>query len=351
MTEINIKSLLRKNILELTPYASARSEFNGRATVFLDANENSLGSTAGGDYNRYPDPLQKELKADISRIKGVPAGQIFLGNGSDEAIDLLMRACCEPGKENILIFPPTYGMYSVTAQVNDVAVKKVLLTPDYQIDVAAALAAIDENTKLIFVCSPNNPTGNLLSQSAIEQLLEAFDGLVIVDEAYIDFAPEASWVSRLDEYPSLVILQTLSKAWGLASLRVGMAFGAPEVITTLNAIKPPYNIGQPSQELALEALAQEEKVAEWISELITERDALEESLRAFPFVKQVRPSDANFLLVEVDDATKAYEYLLSQGIVVRNRTKEPLCTNCIRITVGSPKENKQLIDILQNYTA
>ena len=346
---MNLQKIFRKNILELTPYASARSEFDGRASVFLDANENSYGSAAGGHYNRYPDPLQHALKERISMLKNVQPEQLFLGNGSDEAIDLLIRATCTPGIDNILLFPPTYGMYSVSAQINDVAIREVLLTPDFQLDIPAALAAIDAHTKLLFICSPNNPTGNILAQDSIEILLQNFSGLVVIDEAYMDFAPEQSWVSRLQGFPNLVILQTFSKAWGMAALRIGMAFASPEIIRILNAIKPPYNISAPAQELALEALNKQDITKRWTAEIITERIRLCEALQHFSFIQNIYPSDANFMLIKTENATRLYQYLLKKEIVVRNRTTMPLCHNCLRITVGTKAENETLIEAFHHY--
>lgn len=348
MKTFNLNQLIRKNIQALKPYSSARSEFGGTASVFLDANENSIGS-ALDVYNRYPDPLQQELKIIISEIKNVPAQNIFLGNGSDEPIDLLIRATCVPGKDNILCFPPTYGMYDVSAGINDVAIKRVLLTPGFQIDVPGALASIDENTKLIFVCSPNNPTGNVINRKDIDTLLNSFDGIVVVDEAYIDFASEPSWIQALNTYPNLVVLQTFSKAWGLAGLRMGLAYASTEIIAVLNKIKAPYNISEATQQLCIKALNNKTWVATSIQTILQQKQVLEEALPTFSFVQRLYSTDANFILVRVDDANSLYQYLLQKGIVVRNRSSMPLCDNCVRITIGTDEENKLLLDALKEY--
>lgn len=343
--------LLRPNIRDLVPYSSARDEFKGEAKVFLDANENSFGSPLTKWYNRYPDPLQRKLKQKLSEIKGVPPEKIFIGNGSDECIDILIRALCVPGKDNIIICPPTYGMYEVSANINDVQVNKVNLTPDFQLNLEALEQAIDANTKLLFLCSPNNPTGNSLVREDVEMVLNNFDGLVVIDEAYINFSRHRSFSIELEEYPNLVVMQTLSKAWGLAALRVGTAFASEEIITVMNKVKPPYNINQPSQELALQALEEVGQVNDMIREIVKEREALKESLLQLPPVKKVYPSDANFLLVKVDDARGMYEYLLQHQVVVRDRSRVELCEGCLRITVGTPAENKTLIDALSRRTA
>lgn len=343
----NLSRLLRPNIRDLVPYSSARDEFKGEAKVFLDANENSFGSPLTKWYNRYPDPLQKKLKQKLSEIKGVPTERIFIGNGSDECIDVLIRALCEPGKDNIVICPPTYGMYEVSANINDVQVKKVNLTPDFELDLDALEQSIDANTKLIFLCSPNNPTGNSLIREDVEMVLNNFDGLVIIDEAYINFSRQRSFTLELEEYPNLVVMQTLSKAWGLAALRVGTAFASEEIITVMNKVKPPYNINQPSQELALQALEEVGQVNDMIREIVKERDVLKQSLLTLPIVKKVYASDANFLLVKMDDARGIYEYLLQHQVVVRDRSRVELCEGCLRITVGTPSENNILINALK----
>lgn len=331
------------------PYSSARSEFSGKANIFLDANENSFGSASGGKYNRYPDPLQTELKQRVSKLKRIPASNVFLGNGSDEAIDLVIRAFCNPGKDNIIIFPPTYGMYEVAANINNVEIREVLLNAEFQINVKETLNRIDAQTKLIFICSPNNPTGNLMQDSDIQILLDKFNGIIVLDEAYIDFAQRESWVSKLSQFPNLVILQTFSKAWGLAGLRIGMAFASEEIINILNKIKPPYNISEATQQLALSALQADEKVGGWIMAILAERILLINELSQFPFIERIYESDANFLLVKVMDANSLYAFLIQNGIAVRNRTNIILCENCLRITVGTQKENQLLTKTLKNY--
>lgn len=345
--DLNI--LLRENIKNLVPYSSARDEFKGHAGIFLDANENSLGSPLTHWYNRYPDPLQMEVKRRLSLIKNAPVEKIFLGNGSDECIDLLIRAFCEPGKDNVLICPPTYGMYEVSAHINDIAVKKVNLTPEFQLDMPGIEQAIDDHTKIVFLCSPNNPTGNSLSRNDIEIILNNYWGLVVIDEAYINFSRSRSFLQELAEYPNLVILQTLSKAWGLASLRVGMAFASEEIIRVLNRIKPPYNINQASQDLVLKALDEVEQVNEMIKIIVDSRKLLEKELLTLPVTRKVFPSDANFLLVQVDNAKRIYKYLVEQGIVVRDRSNVVLCEDCLRITVGTETENKTLIRALSGF--
>lgn len=351
MAEFSLDNILRSNVKKLIPYSSARSEFEGDAQIFLDANENSLGSTLNNNFHRYPDPQQKQLKQKLSLIKNVPAENIFVGNGSDEAIDLLIRAFCNPGVDNILIFPPTYGMYEVSAEINDIAINKVLLTEDYQLDINAVKNGIDNNTKIIFVCSPNNPTGNLLEPTSIEWLLKNFNGIVVVDEAYIDFAETQSWSQRLNDFPNLVVLQTLSKAWGLAGLRIGFAYASKEIIHVFNKIKPPYNISEATQQLALQALQNEQQAKEKTNILIQQKKRLLEDFRQFDFIKTIYPSDANFILVKVDDAKKLYQYLIAKTIVVRNRSSQPLCENSLRITVGTPAENDTLLQALNNYKA
>jgi histidinol-phosphate aminotransferase len=351
----SLNNLLRPHILTLTPYSSARDEYTGTEGVFLDANENPLGSavstdsTTQGAYNRYPDPHQGAIKQRLAPIKGVRPNQIFLGNGSDEPIDLLVRATCTPGGvDSILIMPPTYGMYEVSAAVNDVAVIKVPLTPDFQLDTDAVLTAITEQTKLIWICSPNNPSGNLLHADAIRTILDAADhSLVIVDEAYIDFADTPSWTSELDNYPNLVVLQTFSKAWGLAALRLGMCFASEELIGVLNKIKPPYNISGPTQALALDALTQEARKNQMVADILSERQQLAESLRSLPAVQLVHPSNANFLLVQFADAKATFEYLIQQQVIVRDRSKVKLCDGCLRISVGTAAENERLMAVLR----
>ncbi len=342
---------MRNNIKTLKPYSSARSEFSGVASVYLDANENSFGSPLPKWYHRYPDPLQWELKKKISAIKNAPAEQILLGNGSDECIDLLIRAFCEPGKDNLVICPPTYGMYEVYGNINNVEVREARLLPNYQLDLEAVENCIDGNTKLIFLCSPNNPTGNSLEREDVEVVLNNFDGIVVVDEAYINFSRHRSFISELKDYPNLVVMQTFSKAWGLAALRLGMNFASKEIIDVLNRIKPPYNINQATQDLAMKALDGLEEVNAMIRETVQERGSLAAELAALPYVQQVYPSDANFLLVKMDGATKVYEYLRDKGIIVRNRSSVILCEDCLRITVGTPEQDDKLMNELKNYTA
>jgi histidinol-phosphate aminotransferase len=345
----SLDKILRPNIKNLTPYSSARDEFKGEASVYLDANENAYGSPLAKAYNRYPDPLQYAVKKRLSEIKGVPPRNIFLGNGSDEAIDILYRSFCNPGVDNVIIVPPTYGMYEVSANINDIALRRVPLTEDYQLDLEAIAAHIDEHTKLIWICSPNNPTGNSMHREDVETLLANFNGLVVVDEAYINFSRQKSFIQELTEYANLVVLQTLSKAWGLAGLRVGMAFASEEIIEVMNKVKPPYNMNDASQTLALEALQNIDQVNAWIKETLSERDKLVLQLKNFDFVLDIYPSDANFILVKTTDANGIYNYLVQNGIIVRNRTKVELCEGALRITVGTPGENIKLIDTLQNF--
>jgi len=345
----SIDNILRENIKNLTPYSSARDEYQGEASVFLDANENAFGSPLETQYNRYPDPLQYEVKKRLSEIKGVPPRNIFLGNGSDEAIDILFRAFCNPGVDNVILVPPTYGMYQVSANINDVAVKNVPLTEEFQLNLDGIAEAIDKNTKLIFICSPNNPTGNSIDRSDVETLLANFNGIVVVDEAYINFSRQKTFIQELTEYANLVVLQTLSKAWGLAGLRVGMAFASEEIIEVMNKVKPPYNVNEASQQLALQALANIDQVNSWIRETLIQRDKLVLGLKMFDFVVDIYPSDANFILVKTTDANGIYSFLVAQGIIVRNRSKVELCEGCLRITVGTPAENSTLLLTLQNY--
>ncbi|MDR3678494.1 MAG: histidinol-phosphate transaminase [Flavipsychrobacter sp.] len=351
MKQFDLQKIIRENILKLVPYSSARSEFKAEAQVFLDANENSMAS-AWNEYSRYPDPLQLKLKERISELKGIDTKNIFLGNGSDEPIDLLIRATCRPGVDNLIAISPSYGMYKVAADINDVEVKEVLLNSFYQPIIADIMAAADSNSKLLFLCSPNNPTGNSIKPSIIEELANSFKGIVIIDEAYIDFADvSSSWISKIADYPNVVVLQTFSKAWGLAALRMGMAFASEDIIAILNKIKAPYNISLPAQQLALAALQDTAVVANAVSIIKAQRVQLINSLLQYPFVQKVHPSDANFLLTEVTDANALYKYLLTRKIVVRNRTNVPLCTNCVRITVGTPEENQFLLQALNEYTA
>jgi len=340
--KFDLNKLVRENIKKMKPYSSARDEFHGNASVFLDANENPYPAL----YNRYPDPHQQKLKEKIASLKKVNVDQIFLGNGSDEAIDLIIRAFCVPGKDNVIIPQPTYGMYSVSAETNDVGIKTPALTIDFDVDVNAILEAIDAHSKIIFLCSPNNPSGNLLSLDKVKAVIGAFNGLVVVDEAYIDFAAQPSLTHSLSEYPNLLILQTLSKAWGLAALRLGMCFANAEVITILNKIKPPYNINEATQQLVLENLTKALQKEIWVTELIRQRKALKSSLEKLNTVKKVFPSDANFLLIQVDNPLQAYHSLVDKGIIVRDRSKVLHCEGCLRVTVGTEKENDLLINAL-----
>ncbi|GGA91328.1 histidinol-phosphate transaminase [Puia dinghuensis] len=345
----NLDKLLRDNIRQLTPYSSARDEFTGEARVFIDANENSLGSPLTKWYNRYPDPHQWKVKEAISKIKGIPPQHIFLGNGSDECIDLLYRAFCVPGKDNVIINPPTYGMYEVSAHINDVEVRRATLLDDFQLDLVHLENLVDANTKLIWICSPNNPTANSIDRQDIEIVLNNFPGLVIIDEAYINFSRHKSFIQELSEYPNLVVLQTMSKAWGLAGLRLGMAFASEAIIDVYNKVKPPYNISQATQELALKALEEVGQVNDMIRSLVALREQLIRDLGELPLVRHIYPSDANFLLVKVDDARGVYEHLLRAGIVVRDRSKVELCAGCLRITVGTEKENAELLKSLRGW--
>ncbi len=347
----DINDIVRPNIRKMTPYSSARHEFSGEASIFLDANENAFGSPLAANVNRYPDPLQLALKEKISSIKGVPPGNIFIGNGSDEAIDLLFRIFCEPGKDNVILYPPTYGMYEVCAELNNVEVRKIPLLDNFQLNLDSTAALIDDNTRLIFVCSPNNPTGNSIDKTDIETLLNNFNGLVVVDEAYINYARQKTMIPELTEYPNLVILQTLSKAWGLAGLRIGMAFAGEPLIALLNKVKYPYNISTATQQLAIEALNNISSVNNWTKSAVEQREWMAEQLCQLPFTQKVYPSDANFLLVKMENARKIYEYLAGKGIIVRDRSKVILCEDCLRITIGTADENKQLLAALKIYEA
>ncbi|WP_187261509.1 histidinol-phosphate transaminase [Pontibacter beigongshangensis] len=345
----NLESLVRPNVLKMKPYSSARDEFKGSASIFIDANENNIGSLAGSNYNRYPDPHQKKLKQKIAQLKGVRPSQIFLGNGSDEAIDLLFRMLCQPGHDVMLHLPPTYGMYEVSANLNDVQLDAVQLTADFQVPVEEVLAQVKPNTKLIFICSPNNPTANLINPESIEAILKGFNGVVVVDEAYIDFCDSPSWITRLDEFPNLLVLQTFSKAWGMAGLRLGLAFASEELIQLLDKIKPPYNINEATQELALQALEKSEDLRYMIEEIVQERELLKHALPRLESVLHVYPSDANFLLVKVTDANGMYNYLVENGIVVRNRSSLPGCEGCLRISVGTLEENQKLLKAMASF--
>ena len=345
----DINKLLRENIKRLIPYSSARDEYQGEASVFLDANENSFGSPLNQPYNRYPDPLQVELKKKISAIKGVPNQNIFLGNGSDEAIDILFRSFCNPGIDNVILMPPTYGMYQVSANINDIESRSVKLTADFQLNIDGIAEAIDNHTKIIFICSPNNPTGNSINRSDIETLMANFEGIIVVDEAYINFSRQRSFIQELTEYSNLVVLQTLSKAWGLAGLRVGMAFASQEIIEVMNMVKPPYNMNDASQQLAIQALQKIDQVNDWIKQTIIQRDLLVIGLKDFEFVLDIYPSDANFILVKTINASVIYNFLVKNGIIVRDRSRIELCEGCLRITIGTPIENELLIETLKKF--
>jgi len=347
MFELN--KLVRFNISQLKAYSSARDEFSGEAKVFLDANENSLGSPLTKWYNRYPDPHQHAVKLALSTVKGIQPAHIFLGNGSDECIDLLFRCFCEPGKDNVIICPPTYGMYEVSANINDIALKIAPLLPDFQLDLVHIETLVDANTKIIWLCSPNNPTGNSLNRVDMETILNNFNGIVVIDEAYINFAKQHSFIQELAEYPNLVVLQTFSKAWGLAALRLGMAFASTAIIDIMNKVKPPYNINQATQDFALKALEEVGQVNDMIKELVSMRQALADVFESMPTVEKVYPSDANFILVKIKDARKMYEFLLTKGIVLRDRSSVQLCADCLRITIGTEKENTILIDAMQDW--
>lgn len=339
----DIRSMARKNILAMKPYSSARDEFKGEAEIYLDANENPFPSP----YNRYPDPLQRSVKAKLATVKNVKEDQIFLGNGSDEAIDLLIRIFCEPNQDSILTTTPTYGMYSVCAEVNAVNIQSVSLSSEFDLDLDAISKAFDSTTKVLFLCSPNNPSGNLLNRKKIEEILNRFYGIVVIDEAYIDFASSESFVNELEQYPNLVVLQTFSKAWGLAGLRLGVAYASIEIIGWMNKIKYPYNVNIQTQQLAIEALENLYRKDICVDEIVRQRDKLSSALRSIRIVEHVFPSDANFLLVRVKDAPSTYQYLLNKKIIVRDRSKVELCENCVRITVGTAEENEKLIQALK----
>lgn len=340
-----LEQLVRPNIFALKPYSCARSEFKGEASTFLDANENPFGSP----YNRYPDPLQWEVKEKIASIKGVRPTQIMLGNGSDEPIDLIIRIFCEPKEDNIVAIDPTYGMYEVCADVNNVEYRKVLLNDDYSLCADKVLNRTDDKTKVIFLCSPNNPTGNLLNRDEMLKIIDSFDGIVVIDEAYIDFASEASWLERLDSLPNVIVLQTFSKAWGMASVRCGMAFASEEIISFFNKVKYPYNINLLTQDFVKKMLNDENIKNQRVALLNEERKRVAEAIASLPITKIVYPSDANFVLVKVTDATAIYNELMNRGVIVRNRNSVTLCNNCLRITIGTPEENDILLKELSSF--
>ena len=346
MKNFDINNLVRANVKVLKPYSSARDEFEDFDTanmVFLDANENPYQN----GVNRYPDPQQSSVKAVLANNKGLNTNQILLGNGSDEVLDLLFRAFCEPKEDNVISLPPTYGMYGVLANINNVEHKEIILSEEFQPKVEAILEAVTPNTKIIFLCSPNNPTGNSFTTESVTTILENFNGFVVIDEAYIDFSDKASWLAKLDQYPNLIITQTLSKAYGLAGIRLGICYGSPEVIAVLNKIKPPYNVNELTQQRALERLSNQSKIDIEIVSIIAQRDALLKVLKEVSFVEKIYPSEANFILAKVDNANKRYDELIAKGIVIRNRTTQPLCENCLRLTIGTEEENKKLMEALK----
>lgn len=346
----SLNKIIRPHILTLAPYSSARDEYSGSEGTFLDANENPFGSVISGNYNRYPDPYQSVVKEKLATIKKVRPNQIFLGNGSDEAIDLVIRATCEPQQDNILILPPTYGMYKVCADVQNIAVKQVPLTTDFQVDTKKVLETVDANTKIIWICSPNNPSGNIIERASILQILDNFTtGLVVVDEAYIDFAKEESFTQLLDKYPNLVVMQTFSKAWGLAALRLGMAFASEDLIKIINKIKYPYNLNGVTQKLLYAALGKEEKKDKYVKQILKERERLHKKLADLSIVQHIYPSDSNQLLVKFTDANAVFHYLIEQKIITRLRSNVLLCENCIRISIGTKKENEILLKALKKY--
>jgi histidinol-phosphate aminotransferase len=346
---LDILKLIRSHLLYLKSYSSARDEYEGEKGVFLDANENAIGSVNEKLFNRYPDPHHLELKQKLSKVKNISLERIFIGNGSDEPIDLLIRIFCRPGIDNVIVCPPTYGMYAVSAAINDIEVREAQLNDDFQLNTSLIDDLTDNNTKILFLCSPNNPTGNLLREHDIENLLSNFPGIIVIDEAYIDFANNKSWINRLHEYPNLVILQTFSKAWGLANLRIGMCFASSLIIFYLEKIKPPYNVNGFSQKAAIEALENENIKNKYVQMLNDERERLKTELAKFTFIKHVFHSDVNFLLIRTDDAKKLYDYLIEHGIIVRNRSNLPLCQNTLRITIGTFNENNQLLSVLKKF--
>ncbi|MFT5672312.1 MAG: histidinol-phosphate aminotransferase [Polaribacter sp.] len=347
-SNFNLNNLIRANIKALKPYSSARDEYkdaNVSEMIFLDANENPFDN----GVNRYPDPNQNNVKQLLSEIKGIDTRNLLLGNGSDEVLDLIFRAFCEPHKDNIITLPPTYGMYSVLANVNAVENKKVLLNKDFQPQVKQIIGAVDKNSKILFLCSPNNPTGNSFSEAVIKELLLKFKGLVVLDEAYIEFSAKESWLKNLDKYPNLVIIQTLSKAYGLAGIRLGACYASREIIAVLNTIKPPYNVNELTQQRAIKRLQEMDVIQNEVAQLVSERKRLHQELECcVRYIEKVYPSDGNFLLIKVDDATKRYNQLVTAGVVVRNRTTEALCENCLRISVGICEENQILLRALKS---
>lgn len=350
MASFNLQNIVRQHILNLAPYSSARDEYTGKEGIFLDANENPLGSVTPENWNRYPDPYQSEIKEKVAPIKGCRPSQIFLGNGSDEPIDLIIRLTCEPKEDNIIILPPTYGMYEVSANVNNVDIQKIPLTIDYQLDTEKIIASINPKTKLIFICSPNNPTGNLIDRTAILKIIDNFQrGIVIIDEAYNDFSDEPSFISELDKYENVMVLQTFSKAWGLASLRLGMAFANEELIKLLNKIKYPYNINGLTQKALLENIHNIGFMYDSVKKLNENREKVIFELKKLPNVLKIFPSNANFLLVKFTEAKKLFDYLIEQKVIVRDRSKVILCDDSLRISIGTEEENHVLINLLNQY--
>lgn len=345
MKDFNINNLVRENVKSMKPYSSARDEFEDFDTadmIFLDANENPFQN----GVNRYPDPQQSSVKVVLAKQKNVNPNQILLGNGSDEVLDLIFRAFCEPKEDNIITLPPTYGMYGVLANLNNIENREILLSTNFQPQVETILNAVDQNTKIIFLCSPNNPTGNSFSEESVVYLLESFNGLVVIDEAYIDFSEKESWLARIEQYPNLIITQTLSKAYGLAGIRLGVCYASATIISVLNKIKPPYNVNELTQQRALERLSNPEKIKSEIASIIAQREGLLKVLNEINFVKKIYPTEANFILIKVDDANKRYDELIAKGIVIRNRTTQPLCENSLRLTIGTEEENRKLIEAL-----
>ena len=342
---MSIQKLIRPTIKALKPYSSARDEFQGNSDdmVFLDANENPFEN----GVNRYPDPQQRSVKSLLSEIKNIPENNILLGNGSDEVLDLIFRAFCEPNQDNIITLPPTYGMYSVLANINAVEIKSVQLDDNFQPKVDEILEVSNDNSKLLFLCSPNNPTGNSFEAKSIEELIKKFQGIVVIDEAYIDFSNEDSWLSRLSEFPNLIVTQTLSKAYGMAGIRLGICYASSEIISVLNRIKPPYNVNELTQQRAIQQLKLNDLTKKQVEDILTERKNLINQLNTVSYISKIYPTDANFVLVEVDDATKRYNQLIEKGIVIRNRTTQPGCENCLRLTVGIAIENKKLIKVMK----
>ncbi|GGZ48726.1 histidinol-phosphate transaminase [Mesonia mobilis] len=345
MSEFNLQNLVRANVQKLQPYSSARDEYKASGTemIFLDANENPYEN----GMNRYPDPQQRDLKSALAKLKNVKEEQILFGNGSDEVLDLIFRAFCEPGVDNVITLPPTYGMYKVLTGINNIENREVLLTEEFQLDIKSILKLVDEQTKLLFICSPNNPTGNAFDARAIKTILENFNGIVVIDEAYIDFSSYETWIGFVDLYPNLIVTQTLSKAYGMAGIRLGICYASAAIISVLNKIKPPYNVNELTQQKALERVLAVDEVFDEVESILEERNRLMIALQEIKFIKEIFPTDANFVLVKVDDANERYQELIEKGIVIRNRTTQPLCENTLRFTIGTSVENKKLVEALK----